>query len=61
MQFNCFYLSVNPALRHWLACGVSRSLYLDIYNEAAPVLDALNLSVMVWLNTITDPPFHTEK
>jgi hypothetical protein len=46
---------------HLLACGMWWSLYRDVHNEAAPVLDALNMSFAVWLNRITDPPFHTEK
>jgi len=41
--------------------NVQGSLWWDVYSEALSALEALNLPLMVWLNTITDPPFNTEK
>lgn len=41
-----------------VGCG---DRYGVVYSEALPVLGALNIPRAVWLNTITDTPFHTEK
>jgi len=32
-----------------------------IHNEASNSVASADLPLVVWLNTITDPPFHTEK
>ena len=46
---------------HLLACRMWWSLYRDVHNEASNGVASADLSLVVWLNTITDPPFNTEK
>lgn len=48
-------------MHHGTACRMWWQLWYRIHNKASNGTASSNLSLRVWLNTITDPPFHTEK